>query len=44
MTYFTTAAKAHEWARTYGYTYTYRVVPHDGMFYVQWDYREPAGC
>lgn len=44
MNQFATSAEAHEWAKSYGLNYTYRVVPVNGMFRVEWNYQEPAGC
>lgn len=45
MSEFSTALAAHDWARSYGYSYTYRVIPQsNGMFRVEWNYNEPHGC
>ena len=44
MSFFKTELAAYDWARNYGSAYTYRVVRAVGLFIVQWNYREPAGC
>lgn len=45
MNCFRTAADAHAWARSYGYSYSYRLVEIEGEYplAVIWNYREPAG-